>query len=41
VILRRMIEIVMGMKNSQECFKNLKRELKWTIPIDVYILIEI
>ena len=26
-----------GMKNSQKCFENLKKELNWSIPIDVYI----
>jgi hypothetical protein len=26
-----------GMKKSLECFKNFKKELKWNIPIDVYI----
>jgi len=26
-----------GMKKSLECFENLKKELNWTIPIDVYI----
>ena len=26
-----------GMEKSLECFKNLKKELDWNIPIDVYI----
>jgi len=26
-----------GMKNSLACFENLKKELNWNIPIDVYI----
>jgi len=26
-----------GMKKSLECFENLKKELNWNIPIDVYI----
>jgi len=26
-----------GMKNSLECFENLKNELNWTIPIDLHV----